>query len=103
MTDMTTEDALDLLEREVVALAQFHKLQQASLMGQMFRKRVAEQLGGRLVYISKDARAAQAERNAKICREFTGRNHAELAKKHELTERQVRKIVRLCAFHSARE
>lgn len=91
-----TEDALAIIEEEAKAVGQFFRVKDASRFARMLGDRVAERLGGRINYIRNRSREAQAERNAEICREFNGRNYDELALKHDLTERQVRKIVKAC-------
>jgi len=92
--DATTDDALEVIEEEAEAVAL--ALDAPPRLARMLAERVALRLGGRLVYIAKRSREAMEKRNATICREFNGRNYDELAEKHELTQRQVRKIVKAC-------
>lgn len=50
-------------------------------------------VGGDRVYIAKAARSDRENRDQLIRREFTGANIAELAKKHGLNARHVRRIL----------
>lgn len=49
--------------------------------------------GGEAVYFHNVERIERKARNRAIRREFRGANHAELALKYGLTERQIRKIL----------
>lgn len=50
--------------------------------------------GGQLLYVPKGYRLELAKRDVKLYLEFTGNNHAQLARKYNLTEQQVYKIIR---------
>lgn len=92
--DETTDDALEVIEQEAAAVGL--ALGAPPRMTEMLVDRIVQRLGGRLVYIAKRNREALDARNAAICREFNGKNLAELAKAHGITERQMRKILRAC-------
>lgn len=49
--------------------------------------------GGRQVYIPRGLLARMAERNRQIIAEFNGKNHRELAKKHDRSEMRIRQIL----------
>jgi len=54
---------------------------------------LARELGGEPRYFPLLATAQRPRRDRDICREFTGNNYRELAKKHGLTEIRIRQIV----------
>jgi len=58
--------------------------------------RVVEQLGGLSVYFVKLERLVRPWRDDQIHKEFTGSNHRYLAKKYNLTEMQIRRILSVC-------
>lgn len=55
--------------------------------------RIGARLGGSPLYIPKLDSALLKIRNRKITEEFNGHNYFYLARKHNLTERQIREIV----------
>jgi Mor family transcriptional regulator len=54
---------------------------------------IRAELGGRQFYLSKGIRYKVSQRDAEILAQFTGHNHAELARRHGVTERYVYDIV----------
>lgn len=54
---------------------------------------LSEYLGGRYFYLSRGDRVRAALRDDEVWREFNGRNIAELAARHGLTERQVYRAI----------
>ena len=54
---------------------------------------LAAEKGGKAIYLAKGVAAMLAARDELIWREFNGRNYAELARRHGLTEMRVRQIV----------
>lgn len=55
--------------------------------------KLASELGGRNIYFPKTDALQRISRDKAICREFTGFNLLELARKHDLTENRVREIL----------
>lgn len=55
--------------------------------------KLAGEFGGRNMYFPKTDVMIRAARDRAICREFTGFNLLELAKKYDLTENRVREIL----------
>ncbi|AEG60032.1 Mor transcription activator domain protein [Desulforamulus ruminis DSM 2154] len=55
--------------------------------------KLASELGGRYVYFPKKDVMVRAARDRAICREFTGYNLADLAKKYDLTDNRIREIL----------
>lgn len=49
-----------------------------------------------VTYIPDELTEGRADRDRAICAEFNGRNYRELGAKHDLTDRQVRRIVSRC-------
>ena len=54
---------------------------------------LAQHMGGGGFYLAKGVAAMWAARDEQMWREFSGRNYAELARRHGLTEMRVRQIV----------
>ena len=56
-------------------------------------KRILDDWGGQQIYIPKNSGQLVA-RDFKIWEDFNGKNHLELAKKHDLTPQQIYRIIR---------
>lgn len=56
---------------------------------------LADHWGGQIVYIPKDAAGRQRTMYLQMYEEFTGDNHAELARKYDISVQHVYRIVRL--------
>ena len=54
---------------------------------------LAEQKGGRALYLAKGVAVYLSARDREICAKFRGNNYRELAQEHNLTEMRVRQIV----------
>lgn len=65
----------------------------AELAGQAAADQIAQELGGRLVYIRVEPSASMRELEARIFAEFTGDNHAALADKFNLLISEVYRTV----------
>lgn len=65
----------------------------ASQIGLEYAMIIAEEFGGTHVYFPKLDTVIRDARDTKIKKEFNGRNYKELARKYNLTEIWVRKIV----------
>ncbi len=63
-------------------------------LGPRVAARVGRELGGRQVYIGIGAKERADRRNAAIRAEFTGNNHAELARRHGVCVQTVYKILK---------
>jgi Mor family transcriptional regulator len=92
--DSTSDDALEVIEQEAEAVGLALGHGEPARLARMLAERISQRLGGQLVYVAKRNREALEARNALICGEFTGRNIPELALKHQITERQVRNVLR---------
>jgi hypothetical protein len=90
--DVTIEELLEVIEQEAGAVAQMHGSLPAerTKIGQILRARISLRMGWR------PTPAEREGRNAEICREFTGNNIPELAKKYDRSERQIRNILKSC-------
>jgi Mor family transcriptional regulator len=67
----------------------------AEIAGEEAATRVASTWSGAIIYIPKGAGIASARRHAAITREFNGRNHQELAERHQISVRQVYRILKV--------
>lgn len=65
----------------------------ADLVASSLTDHLADYWGGQLINIPKDYRWKLSQRDAEIYSEFNGYNYAELAKKHEMHERSLRKLL----------
>ncbi len=97
MTEVAEEeDLVDEMAQVIEAVCQMQGIKKGTLIASIWATKVRERFGGERRYVSRKAREALAERNAKICREFNGRNLAELAARYELDERQIRNVLKKC-------
>lgn len=65
----------------------------ADLIASDMTDRLADHWGGQLINIPKDYHWKLSQRDAEIYAEFNGYNYAELAKKHNMHERSLRKLL----------
>lgn len=82
--DLLKEITFDDLEPEQRELAE--------LIGLEAYKRLISVYAGSYVYVCKSETITAKIRNRKICMEFNGYNFRELARKYNLSERQIRNI-----------
>lgn len=54
---------------------------------------MASELGGNTLYVPKGVKAVSGQKKRAIAAEFKGHNHAELARKHGVTDTRVRQIL----------
>lgn len=54
---------------------------------------IRARFGGSLLYVPKGTKLDRATRDARICAEFTGRNHRELARRYGITVATVYDII----------
>lgn len=79
-----------------IALADLPEIYQAvaEVVGLENAISLSELLSGQLVYFPKLDSLLRIRRDSAIRREFTGRNHRDLARKFGLTEQRIRNILR---------
>ena len=65
----------------------------ADLIASDMTDRLADHWGGQLINIPKDYHWKLSQRDAEIYAAFNGHNYAELAKKHDMHERSLRKLL----------
>lgn len=65
----------------------------AEQCGAAIADHLADNWGGQVVSIPKDHAYKLAKRDVAILREFTGNNHSDLARRYDMTERGIRKLV----------
>lgn len=65
----------------------------AEQAGSAIADHMADHWGGQIVTFPKDYAFRLAKRDLEILAAFTGNNHAELAKKYDMTERGIRKLL----------
>lgn len=92
--DSTTDDALEVIEQEAEAVGLALGHGEPARLARMLVERISQRLGGQLIYVAKRNREALEARNTLICAAFNGRNITELAAEHQITERQVRNILK---------
>lgn len=66
----------------------------ASQISNELMYQVSQHWGGQSIYIIKDDTFQAEERDIQIYKEFNGHNHSELAKKYDLTEIYIYRIVK---------
>jgi Mor family transcriptional regulator len=66
----------------------------AARVGREIALRIAEDFGSEQFYLTKAVTYRLDARDREIWNEFTGRNFRELARKHRVSERHVRRLVR---------
>ncbi|WP_236232531.1 Mor transcription activator family protein [Pseudomonas tohonis] len=67
----------------------------ATAAGEVVADDVSAHWGGQNVCIPKDHHRRISERNRRIVKAFTGTNHSELAREHDLTVSMIYKIIKL--------
>jgi Mor family transcriptional regulator len=82
--------ALDVIQEEARAIAQFFGVSACDLAAQMLVTRLTERLGGQQHYIT---RVHRRERDAKIRARFTGNNLPELSIEFGMTVRHLRRVL----------
>ena len=65
----------------------------ADMVASSLTDHLADYWGGQLINIPKDYHWKLSKRDAEIYSEFNGYNYAELAKKHDMHERSLRKLL----------
>ena len=65
----------------------------ADMVASSLTDHLADYWGGQLINIPKDYHWKLSQRDAEIYSEFNGYNYAELAKKHDMHERSLRKLL----------
>ena len=65
----------------------------ADLVASSLTDHLADYWGGQLINIPKDYHWKLSQRDAEIYAAFNGHNYAELAKKHDMHERSLRKLL----------
>ena len=65
----------------------------AQQVGQIVAMAISKDWRGQSIYIPRGVSLLAYQRDLQIWREFNGRNYAELARRHGLTEMRVRQIV----------
>lgn len=88
VTDLEDQTAACLM-----SVANVEKRQAAAVAKQVARY-ITANWGGQLIYIPKNHLGQIGERDMRVYRDFNGRNHAELAKKYNLTVQQIYRIVK---------
>ena len=68
--------------------------QAAKIIGIKVTKFVTDNWGGQLIYIPKNQGGQLSQRDLQIWAEFNGANHADLAKKYNLTVQQIYRILK---------
>lgn len=57
-------------------------------------RHITQNWGGQIIYIPKNLLGQISERDMQIYREFSGKNHAQLSRKYNLTVQQIYRIVK---------
>lgn len=83
----------DLLDVAKKHLAEHVSESAADMVASSLTNHLADYWGGQLINIPKDYHWKLSRRDAEIYAEFNGYNYAELAKKHDMHERSLRKLL----------
>lgn len=75
----------------------------ADLLALAVTESIASHWGGQIVYVAKGARMRLSKRDLDIWRDFTGRNHAELAEKYDVSVQWIYAILKRVRDEIARE
>ncbi|HEZ0652844.1 TPA: Mor transcription activator family protein [Neisseria meningitidis] len=70
------------------------KRQQAVEVSKKLSRHLTGNWGGQLIYFPKNLLGRVSERDMRIYKEFDGKNHAELARRYDLTVQHVYRIVK---------
>ena len=85
LNELTKEDLIDLNEEQKQLL---------EVVGLEVFKKLIHEYSGRSLYIPQKQKLEVAFRNKKIIQEFDGSNYKKLARKYNITETWVRKIIK---------
>lgn len=88
-----TPDQCEELAAVLFAGLSARKIPDAAALAVALTDAVREHFGGSQLYIPTGVRAEVSSRNGEIFAAFNGRNYQEIARRHGLTERQVRSII----------
>ena len=83
----------DLMDVVRKSLAEHVSDTAADMIASDMTNHLADYWGGQLINIPKDYHWKLSQRDAEIYAEFNGYNYAELAKKHDMHERSLRKLL----------
>lgn len=67
---------------------------QAASVAKKVARHITGNWGGQIIYIPKNLLGQISERDMQIYREFSGKNHAQLSRKYNLTVQQIYRIVK---------
>lgn len=97
MTDSRIPELVADLEAQAAAFLAAEQIPShtAQLVSRKLSRHLCSNWGGQLIYFPKNQGGELDERDKQIYAEFNGRNHHELAKKYNLTEQRIYKIVKL--------
>ena len=68
--------------------------QDAKIIGIKVARFITDNWGGQLIYIPKNQGGQLTQRDLQIWAEFNGNNHADMAKKYNLTVQQIYRILK---------
>jgi Mor family transcriptional regulator len=88
-----TSCTFDIIAQESYAVALAFGVPAAGALAEALLDRLRVSLGGERLYLPKRDQQRRAGRDAAIRAQFNGRNIGELARKHGVSARWVRKIV----------
>ena len=83
----------DLMDVAKKHLQEYVSAHEADMVAGSLTDHLADYWGGQLINIPKDYKWKLSQREAEIYAEFNGYNHAELAKKYDMGERGLRKLL----------
>ena len=83
----------DMIDVSSAHLADHLPAEAAQRVAESLADRLTDHWGGQLINIPKDYHWKLSQRDAEIYSEFNGYNYAELAKKHDMHERSLRKLL----------
>lgn len=95
MTPQKTQELqpLDIISHEARHIAARFGIACAGDMAAALTSRIVACLGGTTIYIPSATTQNAKARNLQIHEEFDGRNYGDLARKHGLSEKQIRNII----------
>lgn len=88
------DNILSRIEDEARAVAASFGVPTPNDLAAALLDRLRVNLGGERIYVPQRDRRTRASRDAAIRAEFTGNNHADLARRHQISIRQVRNVLR---------
>jgi Mor family transcriptional regulator len=89
-----TELLNDLADRISQAIGHHLDAEHAAQIGESIACAMAEHWGGQLIYFPKGKFLFLSKRDRQIYAEFTGHNHKELARRHNVSEQHIYRIVK---------